>query len=178
MLFTPWEQVLPGTRSVLPAFSAHMSQARQGSSFQAPRGPSPPPRLALGPGCARLTGAWKMPAAGGSRLGLVLAGSGSFYISRWRRCQVTTAFRPWLTYNHPICAYADATEGGPGKVLEGGGRKLCKQSCLCTSTLTSGKHPRLRSTTDFSATGETESRADELQLPPAGLSSPHYMLFP
>ena len=93
VLFTPWEQVLPGTRSpLLPDFPAHVSSEAAPSST--PCSPSPQWRcfwpLPLAACSSQAPGGchrWPAPAWGRE-----LAGTSSFYISCCWRCQVITTF--------------------------------------------------------------------------------------
>lgn len=109
VLFTPWEQVLPGTRRPLLPDSP-LPTCPGPTRRQLPPCPERAPAPALG--SRRLGGASGGPAPLET---CALTGIGSFYINCWCRCQVIATFRPQLTCHCPVRAHADATEGAEGK---------------------------------------------------------------
>lgn len=96
----------------------------RGSSFQRPTQPQPsalPGSRALAVCSSQAPGGcWLWT---GSCLGHVLAGTSSFYISCWCRCQGITTFRFRVTCSRPVCAHTEASEGSKGKVVEEQRRK-------------------------------------------------------
>lgn len=108
-----------------PGFSAHMSQplSEAAPANTPPTPPAPQPqRMALPGSWPLLVHSSQAPGGcqrrTGSRLGHVLVGIGSFYISCWPRCRVVATLGPQLTCKWPVCAHADAAEGSEGKVME------------------------------------------------------------
>lgn len=92
-LFTPWEQVLPGTHS--PRWLVSMPTCTSPSETQLL--PVPQEALALDTaflvtfGSTKLAGAWPMPRGGhGTSLGCAPAGISSLY-KQVARCQVVTS---------------------------------------------------------------------------------------
>lgn len=153
----------PCQRQLLPM--PHTAPALSTASF-----------LALG--STQLNGAWKMPAVGRLLPGTCACWNQLVLHKLLAQMSGDNNFSALVNLQPPYLCPRRCNRGSKGKVMEEGGRKYCLQVCLCMSKFTSGKCPRLQTTNDFSVGGETNNHAGKLQLPPAGLSSPDYTLFP